>query len=85
MWQEKIKTFFNLDHPYEFDVTDLTCAIYTICAMGVMCGIDMTILFFIGSAIATAFCWQARRVNLMVLNISLFAMNGYYLIKLIWG
>lgn len=80
----KLKTYFNLDRPYEFDVTDITCAIYTLCAIGVMSGFDMTILFFIGSAIATAFCWQARRVNLMVLNISLFVMNGYYLIKLIW-
>lgn len=80
---DKLKTFFHLDHAYEFDITDITCAIYTICAIGVMNGLDMTILFFIGSAIATAFCWQARKVNLMVLNISLFAMNGYYLINLI--
>jgi len=80
----KIKTYFNLNRPYEFDVTDLTAILYTICAMGVMLGADMTVLFFIGSAIATAFCWQARRLNLVLLNVALFAMNTYYLINMIW-
>lgn len=78
----KIKTYFNLDRPYEFDVTDITALIYTICAIGVMCGADMTILFFIGSTVATVFCWQARRVNLIVLNVALWFMNLYYLIQL---
>jgi hypothetical protein len=82
---QKLKTYFNLDRPYEFDITDITALIYTICAIGVMCGIDMTILFFIGSAISTAFCFQAKRLNLILLNVSLFAMNGYYIIKMIWG
>ena len=82
---KKLKTYFNLDRPYEFDITDITALIYTACAIGVMCGADMTILFFIGSAIATAFCLQARRINLVILNVSLFAMNCYYLIRMIWG
>lgn len=81
----KIKEYFNLDHPYEFDITDITAVIYTICAIGVILGTDMTVLFFIGSAIATAFCWQARRLNLVLLNVALFAMNCYYLINMIWG
>ena len=81
----KIKTYFNLDRPYEFDITDITALIYTTCAIGVMCGADMTILFFIGSAISTVFCFGARRLNLILLNVSLFAMNGYYIIKMIWG
>lgn len=82
---KKIIAYFNLNRPYEFDITDITCIIYAICAMGVMLGVDMTILFFIGSLIATAFCWQARRLNLMLLNVALFAMNAYYLINMIWG
>lgn len=81
----KLKTFFNLNRPYEFDITDITAIIYTICAVGVIGGMNMTILFFIGSAIATAFCWQARKLNLVLLNAAMFAMNGYYLINLIWG
>ena len=81
----KLKTFFNLDRPYEFDVTDLTSVIYMICAIGVILGADMSVLFFIGSAIATAFCWQARKLNLVLLNVSMFMMNGYYLIKMLMG
>lgn len=82
---KKAKEYFNLDHSYEFDITDITAIIYTFCAIGVMLGADMTVLFFCGSLIATAFCWQARRLNLVLLNVSLFAMNTYYLINLIWG
>lgn len=88
MWREtnkQLKTFFNLNRPYEFDITDITAIIYTICAVGVIGGMDMTILFFIGSAIATAFCWQARKLNLVLLNASMFAMNGYYLITMLMG
>lgn len=81
----KLKTYFNLNRPYEFDITDLTAIIYTICAIGVMMGADMTILFCIGSAISTVFCFQARRLNLVLLNVSLFAMNIYYLIQMIIG
>lgn len=79
----KIKTFFNLDRPYEFDITDITALIYTICAIGVICGVDMTILFFIGSTIATIFCLQVRRINLVVLNVALWFMNLYYIINMI--
>ena len=81
----KIKTYFELDRSYEFDITDITALIYTACAIGVICGADMTILFFIGSTISTAFCFKSRRLNLILLNVSLFAMNGYYLINMIWG
>ena len=82
---KKIIDYFRLDHTYEVDITDITCIIYTACAIGVICGMDMTVLFFIGSAIATAFCWNARRLNLVLLNVALFAMNCYYLICLIGG
>ena len=85
MFVGKLKTYFNLNRAYEFDITDITAIIYTICSIGVICGMDMTILFFIGSAIATAFCWQARKLNLVLLNVALFIMNGYYLINFIWG
>ena len=81
----KIKTFFNLNRPYEFDITDITCIIYTVCAIGIIYGVNMTVLFFCGSAIATAFCWQARRLNLVLLNASMFIMNGYYLITMLVG
>ena len=82
---KRIKAFFNLTKPYEFDITDITALIYTICAVGVICGCDMTILFFIGSTIATLFCLGARRINLVALNVALWCMNLYYFINLIWG
>jgi hypothetical protein len=75
----QFRKFFNLNRPYQFDITDITCIIYTICAIGVMMGHDMTVLFVIGALISTAFCWQARKINLIVLNVSLLAMNFYYL------
>ena len=75
----KFKTFFNLNQSYQFDIADITSIIYTLCAAGVIMGYDMTILFVIGSVISTAFCWQARRLNLILLNVSLLAMNLYYL------
>ena len=79
----KLINYFQLKGKYQFDITDITALIYTICAVGVICGIDMTILFFIGSTIATAFCLEARRINLVVLNVSLWCMNLYYVIGLI--
>lgn len=82
---KKLKDFFQLNAPYEFDITDITAIIYTICAVGAICGANMTILFFIGATIATAFCWQARKINLIVLNVALWAMNAYNLIIMIWG
>ena len=82
---KKIANYFNLNHAYEFDITDITALINTICAVGVICGFDMTILFFIGSTIATAFCLKARRINLVVLNVALWGMNLYYIINMIRG
>ena len=82
---KKCRAFFNLTRPYEFDVTDITSIIYTICAIGVIMGADMTILFFIGATIATAFCWQARKLNLIVLNGALWVLNMWSLIQMIIG
>ena len=82
---KKLRTWFELHAPYRFDVTDLTALIYVLCAVLVMCGVNATIPFFIGATIATAFCWQARRINLVVLNVALWVMNAYNLILMIWG
>lgn len=81
----KLINYFQLNSKYQFDITDITALIYTICAIGVICGVDMTVLFFIGSTIATAFCLEARRVNLVVLNVALWCMNLYYVINMVSG
>ena len=77
---KRLINYFELNRTYQFDITDITALIYVVCAMGVMMGVNMTILFTIGATIATAFCWQARRINLVVLNVALWAMNVYNLI-----
>ena len=70
-----MRKFFELTAPYKFDPTDLTACIYVVCVVLGFCGIDNSVLFLIGSAIGTAFCWQAHRINLIVLNVALFIFN----------
>lgn len=77
-----MKKFFELNKKYQFDITDITALIYTICAVLGIAGINVTPLFLIGATIATAFCWQAHRINVMVLNISLFMLNLVNFIKM---
>lgn len=71
----KIKNFFELNKPYKFDPTDLTATIYLLCTVLGIMGMNVTPLFLLGSAIGTAFCWQAHRINLVVLNMALFVLN----------
>jgi hypothetical protein len=78
-----MKEFFELHRPYKFEVGDLTALIYVICAVVGIMGFNPTILFLIGSAIGTAFCWQGRRVNLVVLNVSLFVLNLVSVIRMV--
>jgi hypothetical protein len=77
-----LKNFFELNKPYEFDVTDITAIIYVIAAVVGIMGYNPTIPFLIGAVISTAFCWQARRINLVVLNVALFGLNLASFIKM---
>lgn len=70
-----MKEFFELNKPYKFDVTDLTALICVIAAVLGIMGYNPTIPFLIGATISTAFCWQARRINLIALNVALFGLN----------
>ena len=79
---KKFIEYFELNRKYQFDINDVVAIIYTLCAIGITLGLNMTILFFIGSTIATAVCWKARRLNLILLNLAMFALNLYNLIKL---
>jgi hypothetical protein len=82
---KKIVDFFELDRPYEFDATDITAFIYTACAVGAILGANMTALFLLGSIIGTIFCFKARRINLIVLNVALLVLNLYNFIIMIVG
>ena len=79
----KIIEYFELNKKYQFDITDITSVIYVICAVIGIMGGNPTILFTIGSLIATTFCWQARRINLIVLNVALLVLNLFNFIKMI--
>lgn len=79
---KKFINYFNLNKPYEFDITDIIAPIYATCAIGIMLGLNMNILFLIGSAIATATCFKARRLNLVILNAAMFALNVFNVIKM---
>lgn len=74
-----MKAFFEFVRPYRFEVTDLTAIIYLICAIWGIMGGNPGPLFFIGSVIGVAFCWQAHRINVIVLNVALFIFNIYSL------
>ena len=78
----KIKKYFELNRKYKFDPTDLTAIIYVLCTILGIIGYNVTPLFLIGSAIGTAFCWQARRINLIMLNVALFVLNLVNFIKM---
>lgn len=78
----KIINYFQLNQKYQFDITDITSLIFVICAIVGIMGGNPTILFTIGSLIATIFCWKSRRINLIVLNVSLLILNLFNLIKM---
>ena len=78
-----MKQFFELNKKYQFDPTDLTAIIYLICTiLGTTTAINITPLFLLGSIVGTAFCWQAHRINLVVLNVSLMFLNLVNFIKM---
>ena len=74
---KKLKNYFELNKKYKFDTTDITALIYLACAVLGIMGKNVSLLFLIGSTISTIFCWQARRFNVIILNVALFIFNLY--------
>ena len=80
---KKLKKFFELNKPYEFDPTDLTAIIFLVCSvLGIFTTVNITPLFLMGSIVGTVFCLSYRRINLIVLNGSLLALNIVNFIKM---
>ena len=79
---QKIKDFFELKGRYRFEVGDITALLYTVCAIGCMLGYNMTVLFTIAATVSIAVCWQAKRINLVVLNLAFWVMNVYNLVTM---
>lgn len=81
---KRLKEYFELNTPYRFDPTDLTTLIYVACTILGIMSLNTTVLFFIGSAIGFAFCFKCRRINLVILNGSLFVLNTVSLFRMIF-
>lgn len=64
---------------YKFDIVDIVAVIYAVCVIGIMMGLNMNVLFTIGCIISLVSCIPAKRVNLIVINVFILAMNIYYL------
>lgn len=77
-----MKEFFQLKK-YQFDINDIVALIYVLCAVLGIIGYNVTPLFLIGAIIATAFCWRARRINLIALNVALLGLNLVNFIKML--
>lgn len=67
--------FFELNKKYQFDINDVISAIFLVAAVLGMTGGNPTPFFAVGSAIGFATCFKARRINLIVLNGALLALN----------
>ena len=77
-----MKKFFQLNKKYQFDINDIVAFIYVLCAVLGIIGLNVTPLFLLGALIATAFCWQARRINLVALNVALLALNAVNFVQM---
>jgi hypothetical protein len=68
---------------YQFDINDLISVIYVVCVVGIICGLNMTPLFFMGCVISFVACFKAKRINLVIMNLAFVILNGYYLIQMV--
>jgi hypothetical protein len=71
------------ENKYRFDINDLICLVYVVCVVGIVCGLNMTPLFFIGCVVSFVACFKAKRINLVVMNFAFVILNGYYLIQML--
>lgn len=77
-----MRKYFELNKKYRFEAGDLTASIYVLCTVLGIIGLNITPLFLFGSIISTATCWKARRINLIILNVSLLILNLVSFIKM---
>ena len=68
---------------YQFDINDLISMIYVLCVVGIISGLNMTPLFFVGCVVSFVACFKAKRINLVIMNLAFVILNGYYLIQMV--
>ena len=71
------------EQKYQFDINDLICIIYVLCVAGIISGLNMTPLFFVGCAVSFIACFKAKRINLVIINLAFVVLNGYYLFQML--
>ena len=69
------------EEKYRFDINDLICLVYVLCVAGIISGLNMTPLFFIGCVVSFVACFKAKRINLVIMNLAFVILNGYYLLQ----
>lgn len=77
---KKLVNYFELNRKYKFELTDITCVIYVICVVGIILGFNMTPLFLSGCIISLVASIPARRINLILINVAMIALNIFYLL-----
>lgn len=77
---KKLANYFELNKKYKFELTDITCVIYVICVVGIILGFNMTPLFLSGCIISLIASIPARRINLILINVAMIALNIFYLL-----
>lgn len=77
---KKLVNYFELNRKYKFELTDITCIIYVICVVGIILGFNMTPLFLSGCIISLIASIPARRINLILINVAMIALNIFYLL-----
>lgn len=71
------------ENKYIFDINDIISTIYVLCVAGIISGLNMTPLFFIGCVVSFIACFKAKRINLVIMNLAFVILNGYYLIQML--
>ena len=80
---KKFIDYFELNNKYKFELSDLTALVFLVCAiLGIFTTINITPLFLLGAILGTVFCWRAKRLNLVVLNVALLVLNLVNFIKM---
>lgn len=67
---------------YRFDINDLISIIYVLCVVGIICGLSMTPLFFVGCIISFITCFKEKKINLVIINLAFVILNGYNLLQI---
>lgn len=73
-----LNRFYNW---YQFDIMDIVSMCYLICAVGIIRGFDMNLLFAASCFVSFLTVLRCGRFNMLVLNASMLMLNLFYLLR----